>query len=337
MEPMRQGQQNRRGRGRNNNGGSSGSHHHSNNNNARKGQNPMTRSFESNGPEVKIRGNPAHIAEKYMAMARDAQTSGDPVLAENYLQHAEHYNRIIFAYREQQVAQGSDPGPNTSASFNGQPGQGGDFEGSEDGEEFSADGQSQVTMRGAEPQPRSFDNPGQQRFDERPPRQHNDQQRPQHSRDQRDRQGQDNRGYNDRGDRRPYQGDRPERFDRGDRPERVDRGSQDRNQDRNQDRGPDRSQDRNLDRNQDRNEPRGERFDRPPVTTPSAPPAPASDVRADAAVPRRRDRPPMPDRGLPDAHEQPEFLRRPVRRPRREEEGAAPAPATTGPDEPSND
>ena len=86
---MRQGQQNRRGRGRN-----------------RKSQNPLTRSFESNGPDIKIRGTPSHIAEKYISMARDALASGDPVLAENYLQHAEHYNRIIMTYREQQVAHG---------------------------------------------------------------------------------------------------------------------------------------------------------------------------------------------------------------------------------------
>lgn len=99
---MRQGQQNRRGRGRNNNG--------NNNNNNRKGQNPLTRSFESNGPDMKIRGTPAHIAEKYMSLGRDAMASGDRVLAENYLQHAEHYNRIIMTYREQQVGQGGDAG-----------------------------------------------------------------------------------------------------------------------------------------------------------------------------------------------------------------------------------
>ena len=93
---MRQGQQNRRGRGRNNNNNRKGGHHH----------NPLARSFESNGPDVKIRGTPAHIAEKYMTLARDAQSSGDPVLAENYLQHAEHYSRIIMAYREQISPQG---------------------------------------------------------------------------------------------------------------------------------------------------------------------------------------------------------------------------------------
>jgi len=67
----------------------------------RKSQNPMTRVFESNGPDVKIRGTPSHIAEKYLQLARDAQTSGDPVAAENYYQHAEHYFRLIAAAQEQ--------------------------------------------------------------------------------------------------------------------------------------------------------------------------------------------------------------------------------------------
>ena len=89
---MRQGQQNRRGRGR---GG-------------RKPQNPLARNYESNGPDVKIRGTAAHIAEKYMSLARDALASGDMVGAESYLQHAEHYNRIIMAAQTQ---------------FSGQPGQ----------------------------------------------------------------------------------------------------------------------------------------------------------------------------------------------------------------------
>jgi hypothetical protein len=57
--------------------------------------------FESNGPDVKVRGNPAHIAEKYMQLARDAQSSGDPIAAENYYQHAEHYYRVIAAAQEQ--------------------------------------------------------------------------------------------------------------------------------------------------------------------------------------------------------------------------------------------
>ena len=78
-----------RQRGRNNNGG-------------RKHINPLSRNFESNGPDVKVRGNASHVAEKYLQLARDAQSSGDPVLAENYLQHAEHYFRIVASAQQQQ-------------------------------------------------------------------------------------------------------------------------------------------------------------------------------------------------------------------------------------------
>jgi hypothetical protein len=67
----------------------------------RKSQNPLSRVFESNGPDVKIRGSANHIAEKYVQLARDAQASGDPVGAENYYQHAEHYFRLIAAAHEQ--------------------------------------------------------------------------------------------------------------------------------------------------------------------------------------------------------------------------------------------
>lgn len=82
---MRQGQQNsKRMRGRN-----------------RKGPNPLTRSYESNGPDVKVRGTALHIAEKYVQLARDAQSAGDRVQAENYLQHAEHYYRIVSAAQAQ--------------------------------------------------------------------------------------------------------------------------------------------------------------------------------------------------------------------------------------------
>lgn len=80
-------------RGRNNNNVGGGN---------RKGPNPLTRSYESNGPDVKIRGTAQHIGEKYLQLARDAQTSGDPVAAESYLQHAEHYFRIIAAAQQAQ-------------------------------------------------------------------------------------------------------------------------------------------------------------------------------------------------------------------------------------------
>ena len=90
---MRQGQQNRRGRGR-----------------GRKPQNPLARNYESNGPDVKIRGTAAHIAEKYMSLARDALASGDIIGAESYLQHAEHYNRIIMAAQAQLGPHGAHQG-----------------------------------------------------------------------------------------------------------------------------------------------------------------------------------------------------------------------------------
>ncbi len=66
-----------------------------------KSHNPLTRVYESNGPDVKIRGTANHVAEKYIQLARDATASGDPVAAENYYQHAEHYFRLIAAAQEQ--------------------------------------------------------------------------------------------------------------------------------------------------------------------------------------------------------------------------------------------
>lgn len=71
----------------------------------RKVSNPLNRIYESNGPDVKVRGTANHVAEKYIALARDAQVSGDPVSSENYLQHAEHYLRIIAAAQAQNQPQ----------------------------------------------------------------------------------------------------------------------------------------------------------------------------------------------------------------------------------------
>jgi hypothetical protein len=58
------------------------------------GPNP-NRALDSNGPDVRIRGTAQQIYDKYLALARDAQSSGDRVKAENYLQHAEHYFRVL--------------------------------------------------------------------------------------------------------------------------------------------------------------------------------------------------------------------------------------------------
>lgn len=237
---MRQGQQNRRGRGRNNNRKGSGSGHH---------HNPLSRSFESNGPDVKIRGTPAHIAEKYLALARDAQSSGDPVLAENYLQHAEHYSRIIMAYREQLNPAGE--GLNGSSHRIRPSGDGGES-GDEFGDEDSGDGSEDAF-------PQSFQGQPQQAARQEP--------------------RQDNGPRNEGGQRN----DRPFRRDQGRSRERFgDRGDRGGDRDR-----PSDARSQSSDRQQEQQPAEG---------------------TGDA---RRRDRFQQP-------HEQPEFLRRPVRRVRTE-------------------
>jgi hypothetical protein len=109
---MRQGQQNRRGRGPNNSNNNNNNTTTSTPSNNRKPQNPLSRNYESSGPDVKIRGTAAQIAEKYITLARDAASSGDSVMSENYLQHAEHYNRIIMAAQAQAATVSQHSGEN---------------------------------------------------------------------------------------------------------------------------------------------------------------------------------------------------------------------------------
>ncbi|MDZ5646549.1 DUF4167 domain-containing protein [Nitrospirillum sp. BR 11828] len=115
---MRQGPNSRRSRGRGgNNGGNAGGNGGGNGNNGggnNRRQNVPLRhqTFDSNGPDVRIRGNAFQVHEKYLALARDAQSSGDRVAAENYLQHAEHYFRIITQINEaEQRQRGGEPRP----------------------------------------------------------------------------------------------------------------------------------------------------------------------------------------------------------------------------------
>ncbi len=72
--------------------------------------------FDSNGPDVRIRGTAHQVAEKYMTLAKDATSAGDIVLAESYLQHAEHYTRIIGAWDVQSDTASSDNAPEEVAS-----------------------------------------------------------------------------------------------------------------------------------------------------------------------------------------------------------------------------
>lgn len=65
--------------------------------NPRKQNSPRNTNLESNGPDIRVRGSLTQVLEKYLAMARDASSSGDPIAAENYFQHAEHYYRVLNA------------------------------------------------------------------------------------------------------------------------------------------------------------------------------------------------------------------------------------------------
>jgi hypothetical protein len=279
---MRPGQ-NKRMRGRNGN---------------RKGPNPLTRTYESNGPDVKIRGTAHHVAEKYLQLARDAQSSGDPVMAESYLQHAEHYFRIIAA--AQQAQQQGQMG------YIRQPGE---VEIDEDDD----DDESAIPDRFASPPP-GFGQPGygapngpQPQYSPPPqPQAQNYSERPSFNPD---RQGQD-RPYQDRGPRqdRPYQ----------------DRNNQNRN---NQNRGPrDQRQQRDFRNDQPRGDfprqdfprqdlprqdlPRGEQ---PRVEQPRGE-APRSDVRAET-------RQPIAEK---EGAALPAFITAPVRLPASEEASESP-------------
>ncbi len=78
--------------------------------------NNSSRLFESNGPDIKIKGSAIQIVEKYQALSREYQSSGDPVSAESCLQHAEHYQRIIDANelksQKNQIDQLAEPNSN---------------------------------------------------------------------------------------------------------------------------------------------------------------------------------------------------------------------------------
>ena len=74
-----------------------------------------TQTFDSNGPNVKIRGNAYQVFERYVALAREAASSGDRIAAENLYQHAEHYFRIMNANGE--GGPHGPPRPTTPADF----------------------------------------------------------------------------------------------------------------------------------------------------------------------------------------------------------------------------
>src|SRR6185312_8302543 len=179
-----------------------------------KPQHNANRAFDSNGPDgVKVRGAAQHIYEKYQQLARDASSSGDRVLAENYLQHAEHYFRVLRAMQPQRPV-GEIIGRDQFASG------------------YDIDFEDEGGQSAEEPAEAEADG-GQERQGERP-WQRDERQRDERDERQRDERQRDDRDYRQREDRPPgerSQGERQGRYqrdDRRDRPPREFRGERDR-------------------------------------------------------------------------------------------------------------
>ncbi|MET0370062.1 MAG: DUF4167 domain-containing protein [Sphingobium sp.] len=202
----------RRNRGRNNNGGG-----RPNSNNRGGGDN-------GNRIDSRSRGNATQLLEKYKNMARDAQTAGDRVNMEYYLQFADHYFRVLAdnrARQEEQQQRYRRPGETFED-------EGEDFEGVEDGVDEFRTGNS--FDRAPREQARDQDQDRQQDRQDRRPAQDN--REPREARDNQHREGQrqDNQGRDGQGrdgqprDNRP-RGDRNYRQDRPERAERAERAS----------------------------------------------------------------------------------------------------------------
>lgn len=116
---MRYGSTARRVRSNNPNGGGNNSNRGGNGqNNQRRTFTNKNKVFDSNGPDVRIRGTAYQIIEKYLTLAKDSASAGDRVLAESYLQYAEHYQRIISSWEDEYAPDPFDPRyEETSAAY----------------------------------------------------------------------------------------------------------------------------------------------------------------------------------------------------------------------------
>ncbi len=96
-------------------GGSPNIRHHS-------GGIPLNRNhvFDSNGPDIRVRGTSQQLFEKYLQLGRDATSSGDRVMAEGYFQHAEHYFRILNAMNQAAQQGGQPNGQQQQRRYNGE-------------------------------------------------------------------------------------------------------------------------------------------------------------------------------------------------------------------------
>jgi hypothetical protein len=151
---MRQNVQQKRGRGRS--GGRGGGGGGGGGGGNRPYSNPAGRSYDSNGPEVKVRGTAMNIYEKYQQLARDASSSGDRIGAENYLQHAEHYYRLMIANNALQQQQQQQNPQHNGQRPNGQGPDGANAHGSDQQPRgpvtFGMDGEEHEGQPSAPPQ-----------------------------------------------------------------------------------------------------------------------------------------------------------------------------------------
>ena len=94
--------------------------------------------FDSNGPDMRLRGTAQQLFEKYLQLGRDATGSGDRVMAESYFQHAEHYFRILNAMSQVQQQQQGGPPQQQQRRYQNGPDQGeGQNEGGDQQPEFN--------------------------------------------------------------------------------------------------------------------------------------------------------------------------------------------------------
>jgi hypothetical protein len=93
-------------------GGNGGAMRHQGSGGGANGGVPLNRNhvFDSNGPDLRIRGTAQQLFEKYLQLGRDATSSGDRVMGEGYFQHAEHYFRILNAMNQAAQQQGQPNG-----------------------------------------------------------------------------------------------------------------------------------------------------------------------------------------------------------------------------------
>jgi hypothetical protein len=283
-------------------------------------QHNANRALESNGPEgVKVRGNAQTVFERYQQLARDAASSGDRVLAENFLQHAEHYFRLIRAMQPTRPASEIIGRDQFNSGFDV------DFEeeGAEATEAEPSEPEGETRERGSW---RDRDD-RRERFRDRDDRPRDDRQRDDRPRDDRPR---DDRPREDRPREDRPRDDRP----RDDRP-RDDRPREDRpRDDRPRDDRPrveraegsrrerwrdrdDRQEQRNREDRPERERPERDRPERDPLAVVEPSGGPIAPVT---------ERPPSPTLRSEDGSESqaPDFLR--PRRPRAEAEGEEPKP-----------